>query len=102
MTIQELKTHFESLPKDKELEFKLSRPFSWRGSYDEVAFSIAESKSYPEENLKMIEEALAEEFEGYKGGTYRYSLNTKVNFEEHYSDYTDGGYIGRFLVKALF
>lgn len=80
MNIKHLKEYFENCEKPK---FFLVDVFSWRGSYNEVAFkpSLVGSK---EESLLMIGRALIEKFDGYKGGVYEYNLYTTVHFEcEH-------------------
>lgn len=100
MTLGELKNHFEQMENGKVLNFKLSNPFSWRGIYAECAFDVLKETSTKEENLEQIEEALTEEFEGWKGGEFRYNLDTEVHFESETSSYTDGGY-ARELVAEI-
>lgn len=100
MNLQELKQHFESFPDGTIFEYGLSYPFSWRGSYDEVAFSITESAMTKEAILKQIHAAYSEVFYGYKGGEYRYKDYTDVNFEEDGSrDYSDGRYTAQMIAK---
>lgn len=100
MTLGELKNRFEQMEKGKILAYKLSEPFSWRGIYDEVAFEILEEDSTREENLEEIEKALIEEFRGYKGGEFKYDLDTEIHFEYNSSSYTDGGY-SRNLIQRI-
>ena len=96
MTLGELKVFVEN--QEKQLfDFGLSLPFSWRGSYCEVAFSILKEQTSKVDLLKSIEDALSETFRGYKGGDYNFNLDTEVNFEIDYSDYTDGGYCRRLI-----
>jgi hypothetical protein len=102
VNLQDLKNYIESLPKDKKFNYKLSEPFSWRGSYDEVAFSIEKEESTRELLLEQIEKALTGEFEGYKGGNYRYNGRTTVNFEEEESRFSDGSYVHEMLMEFLF
>jgi hypothetical protein len=92
MTLGELKNHFEQMENGKELNFKLSTPFSWRGIYAECAFSILKEKSTKEENLEKIEIALLNVFQGWKGGDFKYDLETEIHFESEESSWTDGGY----------
>lgn len=101
MTLGDLKQYFQNLP-EKEYRFCLSEPFSWRGSYDEVAFSIIEVISSKQDILDNIEKAFTGTFYGYKGGEYTYKDYTPVHFEEDYSSYTDGGYISQLLFKFMF
>lgn len=99
MDLQKLKNHFEKFPKGTKFNFGISKPFSWRGRYDEVAFSI-EGAMNREDILKNIELAYTETFFGYKGGEYRYSDHTYVNFEEYGSgNYSDGGYTSRKIAE---
>lgn len=97
MTLLELKEFFESKMPHDQFNFKLSYPFSWRGSYDEIAFCVNESKSTAEENLEMIEKAYTDTFHGHKGGEYTFSDYTTVNFEEGSSNWTDGGYTEKII-----
>lgn len=92
MTLGELKNHFEQMENEKELNFKLSTPFSWRGVYAECAFDVLKEKSTKEHNLQMIEKALSDIFYGHKGGEYTYDLETEIHFESERRRYTDGGY----------
>lgn len=101
MTLEELKEYFENSEKSV-FEFGLSEPFSWRGSYDEVAFSIVEGHHTKEDILKNIQMAYSNTFFGYKGGEYKYEGYTLVNFEEGYSDYSGGSYIINKLFKYIF
>lgn len=99
MDLQKLKNYFEKFPKGKQFDYGLSKPFSWRGSYDEVAFSIEGAMSR-EDILKNIELAYTETFFGYKGGEYRYNNYTSVNFEEYGArNYSDGGYTSRKIAE---
>ena len=97
MNLQEFKNYIEHSESGKVFEYGISQPFSWRGSYDEVAFEILQSPMSREDILKNIEIAYNETFYGYKGGEFRYSGFTPVNFEEDYSCYTDGGYCSRLI-----
>lgn len=92
MNLKDLKVHFTNEPKGKLFKYGISEPFSWRGSYDEVAFSIINEPMTREEIIAKIEKALHNEFTGYNGGEYRYNYNTYVNFETDISGYSDGGY----------
>lgn len=77
MLILDLKEYYENNDNPKIF---LTSVFSWRGSYDEVAFtpSLEGSK---EESLKVINRALTAVFDGWKGGEYRYDGFTRVHFE---------------------
>lgn len=100
MELKEFKQHIESFPKGTKFSYGISKPFSWRGSYDEVAFSIIENKMSREDILKNIELAYTETFYGYKGGTYKYEDYTTVNFEEEGSrNYSDGKYVAEMIAK---
>ena len=100
MELKEFKQHIENFPKGTLFNYGISKPFSWRGSYDEVAFSIIESEMSKEDILKNIELAYTETLYGYKGGEYRCSDYTTLNFEENgYGDYSDGGYVSVMIGK---
>lgn len=85
MTIEWLKKYFENAENPK---FFLVDVFSWRGVYEEVAFTPSKEGS-KEESLKIIERALSETFEGYKGGEYSYNIHTEAHFENGESNWGD-------------
>ena len=100
MELKDFKQHILNFPKGTEFNYGISKPFSWRGSYDEVAFSIVESPMTREEILANIELAYTETFYGYKGGGYQYCDYTNVNFEEEGSrNYSDGRYTAQMIAK---
>lgn len=100
MTLKDLKEFVSNSPEKTEFNYGLTKPFSWRGSYDEVAFSILESPMTREEILGNIELAYTETFYGYKGGEYQYDDYTIVNFEEEGSrNYSDGGYTAQMISR---
>ena len=92
MNLQEFKQHIESFPAVTVFKNGISEPFSWRGSYDEVAFSILFEEMTREEVLKRIYKALNEKFLGWKGGDFYYNGGTPVNFEKENRSYSDGDY----------
>jgi len=99
MELKDFKQHIENAEKGKTFEYGISNPFSWRGSYDEVAFEILEIPMTREEMLIRIQKAYDDVFYGYKGGEYRFSDWTTVNFEDSGRSYTDGGYVSRWIAK---
>jgi len=99
MNLIDFKKHIESFDNGTEFKYGISKPFSWRGSYDEVAFSITEEPMTKEAILRNIEKAYTELFCGYKGGEYRYSDYTTVNFEEGSRNYSGGGYCSEMIAK---
>lgn len=100
MILKDLKESVSNLPEKTEFDYGLTKPFSWRGSYDEVAFSILESPMTREEILANIELAYTETFHGYKGGKYQYNDYTNVNFEEEGScNYSDGDYTEQMISR---
>ena len=99
MTLEFIKNYFERFPKETKFNIALSDPFSWRGVYAEVAFSIIEKESTAGDNLKMINEALTKTFMGWKGGEFIYPLFTDVHFEAEHGAWTDGGYVSEWIAK---
>jgi len=97
MTLVEFKNKINSLPKDSEFSYSISEPFSWRGSYAEVAFSIEETPSNATQVLEKINMAYDREFTGYKGGEYTYDDYTDVHFESGHESYSDGDYVERII-----
>ena len=79
------------MDKDKVLPFGIGEPMSWRGIYNEVAFSVQENITV-QQSLDNIIKAYHNVFYGWKGGEYTYDDDTPVNFESDAGRYTDGGY----------
>jgi len=93
MTLKKFKNEILALHPDTKMVFSISDPFSWRGSYDEVCFSIIDEPTSAKDILNKIEEAYnSDGFEGWKGGAYDYYDYTRVNFEASQGDYTAGDY----------
>lgn len=97
MELKQFKDYVESFENNHQFEYGISTPFSWRGSYDEVAFSVVHQPMTKEEILFRINQAYTETFFGYKGGEYTYGDYTTVNFEQDTSSYTDGGYCSEWI-----
>ena len=98
MELIEFKNHFETCKEDN-FNYGISEPFSWRGSYDEVAFEILHSPMTKEEILNHINMAYIKSFYGYKGGTYRYNDYTNIHFESGYGSWSDGGYCSKKIAE---
>jgi hypothetical protein len=99
MELKEFKNYVESFNDGTVFNYTISNPFSWRGSYDEVAFAITEYPMTKEDMLNRINQAYTGTFFGYKGGEYKYKDYTTVNFEDSTSNYTDGGYCSDWIAK---
>ena len=99
MELDQFKEYIESIEEGTVFAYGISEPFSWRGSYCEVAFDITEEPSTREEVLVNIEKAYTGDFYGYKGGKYSYHGFTEVHFERDYGSWTDGGYCGTWIAK---
>jgi len=98
MILKELAEAFKNLPDEEVLDYGLGEVFSWRGSYDEVCFSIKENVSVGH-CKELIERAYNETFCGYKGGEYSYGDCTPINFEWADTAYTDGEYCQEMIDK---
>ncbi len=99
LTLEDLKNKYMQMNSKTILPFGISEPFSWRGSYEEVAFAIVEDISV-EDCLEHIDQALNNTFEGWKGGEFEYDLFTEVHFEEYAGGYSDGLYSKRKAVDV--
>ncbi len=99
MELKDFKQHISISPNGTQFNFGITKPFSWRGRYDEVAFSIVESPMSKEDILANIELAYTETFYGYKGGEYRYNDHTDIHFETDSGSWSDGGYVSRWIAK---
>ncbi len=99
MELKEFKKQIEQAETGKTFDYGISDPFSWRGSYNEVAFEILDQPMTREEILANIEKAYTGAFYGYKGGEYTYEDYTEVHFEEDSSRWTDGKYCAEMIAK---
>lgn len=81
---------------DDEMPFKIYDVYSWRGIYDQVAFSVELSSSTKKENLEFVEKALTWDFYGYKGGEYEYWMSTPIHFDTDYGN-CDNMYLSQFI-----
>ena len=99
MRLKDFKDYIEAFPEGTIFNFGISVPFSWRGSYTEVAFELLQSEMSREGVLTRIELAYERTFNGYRGGDYQYNDYTRVNFEEDYSCYSDGQYVAEWIAK---
>ena len=100
MKLGQLKEMFSRLDPNTELQYGISEPFSWRGSYDEVAFSF-EPLVNVKTCLERIDMAMSQTFYGYKGGEYKYYADTPVNFEPTISFWSDGEYCENMISVLL-
>jgi hypothetical protein len=99
MNLGEFKQYIESFEPDTSFQYGISKPFSWRGIYSEVAFAVSETSMTRKEILENINIAYTGVFEGYKGGKNRYKDYTDIHFEENISQWTDGGYCAKWIAK---
>lgn len=97
MELGNFKKYIESFEDNYVFEYTLGEPFSWRGSYCEVAFSIENESSTKEDILEKILKAYNNTFRGYKGGEYKYNDSTDIHFDYDYSSYSGEGYAQRFI-----
>jgi hypothetical protein len=98
MNLKEFREVVSSADKGKMFNYGISPPFSWRGVYEEVAFSIIPFPRTREQILVEIDKAISTPFfYGHKGGAYSYDDDTEVHFEEDRSGYSDGGYCSRII-----
>jgi hypothetical protein len=101
MDLKELQDYFKGFDENHAFDFGLSQPFSWRGSYDEVAFEVIDNPHTREEILSNIQMAYDKTYTGYKGGEFEYYDYTPVHFERDSSAYTDGGYAREWIQKIV-
>lgn len=101
MTLSEFRELIEAVPDHVNLSIGISYPFSWRGDYQEVAFSFEHKPMSKAEYLKRIDAAKNGTFEGYKGGEYEYDDDTHVNFEEDIKNWSDGDYLVKTLIQFI-
>lgn len=99
MVLKQFKDHILTFSDEQVFNYGISKPFSWRGVYSEVAFAIIEKETPREEILKNIELAYTEIFDGYKGGENKYCDSTEIHFEDSSRNYTDGEYCAEWISK---
>src|SRR5258706_8442271 len=80
MTLGELISKLQTMNQTTVLANGFTGPHSWRGAYSELAFEPADNISVAE-LLSLARRAVGEEFEGYKGGTYRMDYDTPVHLD---------------------
>jgi len=112
-TLKEFRDYIERLPTGHVCPYGISYPFSWRGSYDEVAFCIFHEDTTREEILECVINAYSVGFRGYKDtigdffgedkvpecSLYRYDDNTPVHFEDDSGMYSAGEYCAEWIAK---
>lgn len=101
MNLKQFRQHIEKSDYGQIFGYGISEPFSWRGSYDEVAFSILEKPMKREAILAEIMKAYGNLFHGYKGGVYYYNNNTLVNFETSEDEWSNGDCCKNHLFDAV-
>lgn len=101
MILKEFKEYISMFSDDHQFQYGISEPFSWRGSYDQVAFSIITENMTKQEILNRIQMAYENVFYGWKGGEYEYDDFTFVNFERQVGSWSDGGYVREFISNLL-
>lgn len=98
MTLRDLFDRISSYPEDN-MNFCIEDVFSWRGSYDEPCCSLSTRNVSKDHNLDMLTKLLKESFSGYKGGTYKYTMDYNIHFEESRRSYSDEYYIKEFITN---
>ena len=97
MNLQDFRDYIAKFPSDHIFEYGISEPFSWRGIFAEVAFSIEEHPMSRETILERIDMCFEKTFIGYKGGEFKYNGNTEIHFEDNPSEYTNGYYAEKWI-----
>lgn len=82
MTLGDVITALESLPKDTEVE-GLKRLMSYRGYYSDLAFEQEHGKRPAREILTMCRAAMGKVFTGYKGGDFMMGESTPMWIAEY-------------------
>lgn len=77
MTLGELIDTLKAADQGVVCKMGFSRPHSYRGYYDQLAFEPTDNAKVSE-MLKCAEESLGKEFTGYKGGEYTMDKHTDV------------------------
>lgn len=101
MTLGEYIEFLKKYNPDDGVVCGFGEPNSWRGSYDELCF-------YPSRHvtigwmLKEAESANGAIYNGYKGGQYKMDLDTPVNFESNFKDYSGGDFVAKNMLRLMF
>lgn len=78
MTLQDLIVELQKLPPDAIFGEGFDEAFSYRGSYNEIAFNPAQNVP-AQQMLAIAKSAIGQTFTGYKGGDYTMGDYTPVN-----------------------
>jgi hypothetical protein len=87
MNLKQLKLLLEGQDPNKVCKHGFGRPHAHRGYYDHVSFPPTATGITIAEMLEFVDDALEDDFTGWKGGEYSYNLNTPVHF--NYEGYCD-------------
>lgn len=93
MKLGQLIALLEKFPESKVVSEGFHYPHSWRGSYDELAFEPLDNTTVGE-MLAAAKSAVGETYEGWKGGDFVMTLDTRVNID-YVGCWSDGKYDDR-------
>ena len=98
MTLGNLYDRILSYP-ECNMNFCIEDVFSWRGSYDEPCCSLSTRNASKKHNLDMLSKLLTESFDGWKDGSYTYTMNDIIHFEAGEGSYSNKYYIKEFIMN---
>lgn len=84
---------------DCDLHIGFTRPHSYRGYYDQLAFEPTSGGQSASDALEIVKPCLLQTFQGYKGGDYEMNKHTEVWFA--YYGNSGGQLIGEMLMALL-
>ncbi|MCO2577536.1 hypothetical protein FA322_08720 [Pseudomonas aeruginosa] len=87
MNLGTLIDELSKLPARRKVEYGFSKPMSYRGYYDELAFEPARDVTIGS-MLKNAKSAVGKTFTGYKGGQFKMTADTPVHLA-HYGSTGD-------------
>ena len=100
MTLGEYIEMLEKYDPHTMLKKGLSKPDSWRGSYNECSFAVVENITVGE-MIKSAKDFLKKgRMTGYKGGVFEVTEYTDINIDS-YSEWSDGKAMWRFLIELM-
>lgn len=91
MTVYELIERLKTYNQELILPFGFSRAFSWRGSYQHIAFAPVKEMTVGQ-TLANVMSAVGTTHTGYKGGDYICTLDTECYLASDHGDYRGNEY----------
>lgn len=101
LSAQEIIDRIEKLPESTILKIGLAYPHSYRGYYDELAFTPVIEDTPILEFINSLKDALNKSYNGYKGGEYTMTEDTTVWLTEYGSSSESTTFSSLFILLLI-